>query len=163
MTWREQALCADMGAWWFQTRPQNKTAAARAYDDERRRICAVCLVAVECRTEARNLMEPSGVWGGETPDERCRRLDRLHGPVAKSCAWCGDLFVPAVAMVATCSPECGRRYKNTRQARSAAQVRANSVSKSRPCPRCGETQNMASGVCMGWVCVRARKVETRAC
>lgn len=165
MTWREQALCADMGAWWFRTRPPHKTAAARAYDDDRRRICAACPVVGECRTEARNLMEPSGVWGGETPDERCKRLDKTHGPVARCCAWCGDLFTPHGAgsqQRKTCSDTCGRLYKNARQGRDAAQKRANSPSTSRPCPRCGETQNMASGQCMGWVCAKARKVESRA-
>ena len=161
MTWRDEAACADMAAWWFRKRPPNKTPEAKAYDDERKRICATCPVMAECRAEARELEEPSGVWGGETADERCKRLDALHGPVARSCAWCRKLFVPNVARVVSCSAECRKQHDAERHKRSAEKVRATRVPTSRPCPRCGEPQNMSSGVCQGWVCVAVRRRESR--
>jgi len=162
VSWRESAACRELAGWWFQRRPADKDKA-RVHDEARKTICRNCPVLEECREEARRLMEPSGVWGGESPEERCKRLDLTHGPVARCCASCGELFTPTEhSGTKTCSQECSRRYHNDRKNREAAAKRANSPSKSRPCPRCGETQNMAAGVCMGWVCVRARKVEARS-
>jgi hypothetical protein len=107
--------------------------------------------------DALNALDRDGVaWGPGRP-----MSELPDGPVARSCAWCGELFVPNVARVVSCSPECRKRHDAERHKRSAEKVRATRVPTSRPCPRCGETQNMSSGECQGWVCVAVRRRESR--
>ena len=160
MSWRDEAACADMALWWFARRPADKEGQ-RVHDDARKTVCRNCPVLMECRAEARELQEPSGVWGGESPEERCHRLDLTHGPVPRSCIHCGQLYTPRVSQVRTCSEECRKAYRLVGKYQSDRKRKAATPSQARPCPRCGETQNMATGVCMGWQCVRARKVEVR--
>jgi WhiB family redox-sensing transcriptional regulator len=162
-SWRRQAACADTAAWWFARPPVDKIER-KIHDNQRKRICAFCPVREECRAEARELMEPAGVWGGETPEERIDgRLNDTHGPVPRNCATCKELFVAygvGGSNRVTCSEVCAREHKRVRQNLDAAYKRQRH-DKKRPCPICGETQNMASGTCAGWKCVVVRKNESR--
>lgn len=45
------------------------------------RICAACAVKQQCLDFAMRTREPTGIWGGTTPEERIRVLrGRHHGP-----------------------------------------------------------------------------------
>ena len=70
--WRSAAACAGIG-------PSVFYDPAAAMATEAKRVCGSCPVAIECRTHARRVGEPFGIWGGETEAERAAaaRTDRV--------------------------------------------------------------------------------------
>ena len=71
VNWREQAACLGSRSDVFfpvessrgGRRSQNRVIAAK-------RICASCPVRSECLSYAVTTIQPDGVWGGTTPEER---------------------------------------------------------------------------------------------
>ena len=74
--WRSAAACVGIGPSVFYD-----PAAVMAI--EAKRVCGSCPVAVECRTHARHVGEPFGIWGGETEAERSAAV--RAGQVAAGC------------------------------------------------------------------------------
>lgn len=68
MTWRDDALCAQVGgdAWY----PDKGQDAARP-----KRVCQACPVRDACLDWAIRHREPHGVWGGLTPRQRQRLIN----------------------------------------------------------------------------------------
>lgn len=80
--WRDAALCAPPDdcqdpaghlARWFPREYYHGSAltpaAAEAID-----VCRKCPSLAPCREYAREQREPDGIWGGETPQDRGRRV-----------------------------------------------------------------------------------------
>ncbi len=74
-TWRNRALCAEIGPDLFFP---DKNQVPR----EAKKVCDACEVSAECLTHALVAFENEGVWGGTSPKERVNirlRADRNLG------------------------------------------------------------------------------------
>ena len=68
--WQRHAACRDMDLELF-FHPDGERDPSRAQRVARAKtICADCPVAAACRSWARQVEEPYGIWGGESEDER---------------------------------------------------------------------------------------------
>jgi WhiB family redox-sensing transcriptional regulator len=74
--WQEKAACRDLPTEMFfhpdgerGPRRKNRINAAKA-------VCASCPVLQACRTQALNLAEPYGIWGGLSEEERVAILQQ---------------------------------------------------------------------------------------
>lgn len=68
MSWRERALCREIGTELFFSEEKGDTAGTR----QARKVCRLCDVQAECLTEAITNDEMYGIWGGLNPDQRMR-------------------------------------------------------------------------------------------
>ena len=145
------------------TRPRGGSLAPQSTRSSGRSTTTNANGSVRSARCARNAApKPASSWN--PPEERIDgRLNDTHGPVPRNCATCKELFVAygvGGSNRVTCSEVCAREHKRVRQNLDAAYKRQRH-DKKRPCPICGETQNMASGTCAGWKCVVVRKNESR--
>lgn len=69
MIWWEQALCRGVNPETFFPKQGASNVKARQY-------CGRCPVSTECLEEAMQRPEQYGIWGGLTPQQRSRKLDR---------------------------------------------------------------------------------------
>lgn len=89
--WRARAACIDLPSWLFFPGPGDDKMLAKA-----KRVCAGCPVRGEC-LEA-NRAEPTGVYGGLTPEERqvrpieWRWPEDRPNPWIRECIGCGETF-----------------------------------------------------------------------
>lgn len=94
--------------------PQTEIPEAYAHA---RKICDTCLVKQECLKEALAMSESFGMWGGLTPQERDRLINR-RGRKRKvihtkyDCVMCGKEFMPKQVHQKTCSKECSEANSN---------------------------------------------------
>ena len=158
MSWRDLAECRGL-AWWFARRPPiaHDSPENIAYWEKRRAVCRRCPVREECLEEAVRLGEPSGMWGGRTPDERGLIRDKAgrystRGP--KPCDVCGELFNSKIrgnGSATTCSEACTARGRAASHRAYLDRVAADP----KECALCGHT--LILGECPMWTCKRARR------
>ena len=75
MTWREGALCAQVGGdFWFA----DKGPGAVQDINIAKAVCRMCDVQADCLEFALRTGQPHGIWGGLPPRER-RKLAQLRG------------------------------------------------------------------------------------
>lgn len=83
MGWEHKALCVgDTNTFFPKERP--KASYERAIR-KAKFICSKCPVQTECLNAALQRVEPVGIWGGKTPEERSNH--RLSTAISASKAW----------------------------------------------------------------------------
>ncbi|MDT3767194.1 WhiB family transcriptional regulator [Gleimia hominis] len=68
--WQFQAACRDMDTELFFHPEGERGSTRRRRAEAAKAICATCPVLEQCREHALRVMEPYGVWGGMTEEER---------------------------------------------------------------------------------------------
>lgn len=92
--WRLQAACAGMATENYDLFYPPVGGSAQAPRNNRAKaICAGCPVRAECLAYAEEHEIAVGVWGGTTPAERGKRLDR-HGSLAAFDEYAGTVDPP---------------------------------------------------------------------
>jgi WhiB family redox-sensing transcriptional regulator len=66
--WRDHALCRDTDPDLFF--PVGTTGLALVQIEHAKRVCAQCAVAAECLDFALTTNQDSGIWGGQSEEER---------------------------------------------------------------------------------------------
>lgn len=69
-TWQQHAACKGMDSSRFFPPEKERATAGAARITRTKKVCADCLVLVECRAFALQVREPHGVWGGLSEHER---------------------------------------------------------------------------------------------
>lgn len=150
MSWRDAAACRGVDPDLFFPERGEPTNAAKE-------VCAGCPVSDECLEFALSTVERHGIWGGMS--ERQRREHRGDGSEGRACARCGErtqsnrhLYCGPCAVV---------------QGALAGQRAQVSSDTGACCVRCGLTllggRSLGSGgLCGGWACERAARLERQA-
>lgn len=68
--WTEYAACREPGIDPELFFPVSESGLAVRQVATAKAVCARCPVAADCRAWALRAAEPSGIWGGTTPEER---------------------------------------------------------------------------------------------
>ncbi|MGH3726328.1 MAG: WhiB family transcriptional regulator [Mycobacterium sp.] len=68
--WRDQAQCRDMPINVFYAPDGERGTALTLREMRAKKICRSCPVQQPCIDEALNTVEPHGIWGATTPQER---------------------------------------------------------------------------------------------
>ena len=80
-TWRDQAMCRDTDPELFF--PIGTTGQALLQIAKAKSVCCQCPVTVECLEFALETNQDTGIWGGNSEDER-RQMRRIAAQQARS-------------------------------------------------------------------------------
>ena len=80
-TWRDQAMCRDTDPELFF--PIGTTGQALLQIAKAKSVCCQCPVTVECLESALETNQDTGIWGGNSEDER-RQMRRTAAQQARS-------------------------------------------------------------------------------